>query len=64
MGVAFSAQSHGDLIAVAGADGAVRVYIVDVEALLHLAESRVTRLLTLAESQKFLHLQQGPAPDL
>ncbi len=63
-GVAFNPMDDRPLLAVASTDGVVRVYLVDNEELLELAESRVTRSLTLAECQRFLHLQQCPASDL
>jgi WD40 repeat protein len=40
--------------------GHVRVYALDLEDLVALAESRVTRTLTDEECQKFLHVEQCP----
>jgi len=52
-GVAFT--QDGSQLAVSSSDGVIRVYTLKVEDLLALARSRVTRSLTLAECQKFLH---------
>jgi len=39
----------------------VRVYLLRLEAVLALAQSRVTRTLTPGECQTYLHLAQCPA---
>jgi WD40 repeat protein len=42
--------------------GSVREYVLALEDLLNLAQTRVTRGLTEVECQRFLHLAQCPAP--
>jgi WD40 repeat protein/transcriptional regulator with XRE-family HTH domain len=58
-GVAFSPV--GNILVTAGADGTVRTYTLQLEELVALARSRLTRNLTLEECQKFLHA--GFCPD-
>jgi WD40 repeat protein len=41
-------------------DGTVRLYMVDVEDVAALAQSRLTRSFTLEECQKYLHLSVCP----
>ncbi len=41
--------------------GTVRVYLVQIEDLVALARSRLTRTWTLAECQKLLHMEQCPS---
>ena len=60
MGVSFSPQDGGKQLAVSSSDGVVRVYLLDLEALLGLAQSRLTRGLTLGECQTFLHMAACP----
>jgi len=50
----------GTRLATASFDGTIRVYVVPIEGLVALAESRVTRSLTSEECRKFLHLEQCP----
>jgi WD40 repeat protein len=56
--IAWSPDGHR--LASASRDGTSRVYIVDLDDLLTLARSRVTRALTADECQKFLHRDQCP----
>jgi WD40 repeat protein len=60
--VAFSLPD-GARLAVASGDGLVRVYVLPMENLLALAQSRVTRSLTPEECRKYLHVEQCPASD-
>jgi outer membrane protein assembly factor BamB len=57
-GVAF--RPDGARLATASEDGTVRVYILYIENLMALAQTRVTRSLTSEERQKYLHLDQWP----
>ena len=43
-----------------GADGIIQVYAMDIDLLMSLARSRVTRNLTPEECQKYLHLDEVP----
>jgi WD40 repeat protein len=52
-GVAFSPD--GDHLATSGGDGTLRIFTTRMEDLIALAKSRVTRRLTEAECQKYLH---------
>jgi WD40 repeat protein len=61
-GVAFSASDNGAHLAVAGADGVIRLFLLRIDDLLALARTRVTRSLTTEECQKYLHVEQCPAP--
>jgi len=54
--VAFSPD--GKLLATGG-DGGVRVYLLQIDDLIALARTRVTRELTNDECQKYLHLEQS-----
>jgi WD40 repeat protein len=63
-GVSFSPLESEPRLAVASNDGVVRVLLTDVDDLLALARSRVTRSLTQAECQRFLHLEGCPPPGL
>jgi WD40 repeat protein len=58
-GVAFSPDSAR--LATAGGDGTVRIYTLQLQDLLTLARSRVTRSLTSEECRRFLHLEECPA---
>ena len=51
------------IIAVASNDGIVRVFLLRIDELLALAETRVTRSLTSAECQKYLHVEACPVAD-
>jgi len=48
-------------LATAGADGTVRTYSLQLEELVRLAHSRVTRSLTTEECRKYLHVEVCPA---
>ena len=50
----------GTRLATASWDGTVRLYVLPLEELITLAESRVTRPLTPAECRQFLHLNECP----
>ena len=50
----------GTQVAVAGLDGLVRLYTLDLAELIELAQSRVTRSLTTVECQQYLHLDNCP----
>jgi WD40 repeat protein/transcriptional regulator with XRE-family HTH domain len=56
--IAFSPDSR--YLAVSGENGMVNVYAIDIADLLALAQSRVTRSLTEAECQTYLHLEKCP----
>ncbi len=59
-GVAFS--QDGTRLATGGRDGTVRVYLLRVEDLVALAQSRLTRSWRADECQKYLHVKECPAP--
>jgi tetratricopeptide (TPR) repeat protein len=59
-GVAFSPD--GTRLATASADRTVRVYALNIEDLMALARTRITRSLTSQECQKYLHEEQGCPP--
>ena len=50
----------GKRLATAGFDGFARLFILDVDELIALAKSRLTRTLTDAECQKYLHMAACP----
>ncbi len=50
----------GHRLATASRDGTSRVYIVDLDDLVALARSKVTRALSAEECQKFLHQDTCP----
>jgi WD40 repeat protein len=50
----------GRRIATVSADGTIRTYVLSTEELVELARSRVTRSLTTAECQKYLHVDECP----
>ena len=57
-GVSFSPD--GNRLATAGADGTVRIYTLQLNDLVDLARSRVTRSLTQEECRIFLHMDSCP----
>jgi WD40 repeat protein len=57
-GVAFSPD--GSRLASSSIDGTTRVYAVDVDDLVALARSRLTRWLTPEECRQYLHLEECP----
>ncbi|MFN2122774.1 MAG: WD40 repeat domain-containing protein, partial [Candidatus Promineifilaceae bacterium] len=57
-GVTFSPD--GNFLATAGRDQQARVYLLALDKLEELAESRVTRSMTEAECQQFLHKDSCP----
>jgi WD40 repeat protein len=57
-GVAFSPD--GTRLATVGGDGTLRIFTMDMNELVALARSRLTRSLTLSECQKYLHMEQCP----
>jgi WD40 repeat protein len=58
-GVSFSPD--GTRLATSSQDGTIRVYLLEIEELIELAKSRLTRSLTTEECQRYLHLVQCPA---
>jgi len=58
-GVAFSPD--GRFLATASADGTTVVHLLDVDELVELARSRVTRSLTVEECRQYLHVERCPA---
>ena len=57
-GISFNPD--GQNLATAGGDGTLRIYTSQLEDLVALARSRGTRVLTLAECQKYLHMDSCP----
>jgi len=51
----------GTRLATAGQDGISRVYLLNIDDLVRLARSRLTRSLTTEECQKYLHMQECPS---
>jgi hypothetical protein len=43
-----------------GEDGTMQIYAMDIDLLMLLARSRVTRNLTLEECKKYLHFDEVP----
>lgn len=60
IGTAFSLSDNGDHLAVSSGDGVVRIFLLQIDELLTLARSRVTRPLTTEECKKYLHMEQCP----
>jgi len=58
-GVSFNPD--GSQLATAGADGTIRTFTLQIEDLVALARSRLTRTLTEAECQKYLHMEYCPS---
>jgi WD40 repeat protein len=56
--IAFSPD--GKELATAGRDGLVRIWVLELDELIALARSRLTRSLTEEECQKFLHVASCP----
>ena len=61
-GVAFNPLMGSHDLAVASNDGIVRVFPSQIEDVIALAHARITRSFTLEECQKYLHVEQCPAP--
>jgi WD40 repeat protein/transcriptional regulator with XRE-family HTH domain len=59
-GVAFSPSDNGAHLAVSSGDGITRIFLLKIDELLALAQSRVTRSLTVEECKKYLHVEQCP----
>jgi WD40 repeat protein/transcriptional regulator with XRE-family HTH domain len=59
LGVTISAD--GTRLATAGEDGTARLYLLNLKDLIKLARSRLTRPLTTAECQKYLHVESCPS---
>jgi WD40 repeat protein/DNA-binding XRE family transcriptional regulator len=57
-GVSFSPD--GERLSTAGADGSIRTYTLQLDNLIALARSRLTRTLTNEECQMFLHVETCP----
>ena len=58
LGIAIS--QDGRYLATGSIDGMVRVFLLDVDELITLAKTRVTRGFTQAECQQYLHLETCP----
>lgn len=56
-----SFSPDGSQLATAGADGTIRIYTLKIDELIALAKSRLTRTLTEAECQKYLHMEVCPS---
>jgi len=59
-GVAFSPLDGDSHLVVASNDGIVRVFLLRIDELLALAQTRVTRSFTTVECKKYLHVEQCP----
>jgi WD40 repeat protein len=59
-GVAFSPSDNGAHLAVSSGDGLTRIFLLKIDELLALAQSRVTRSLTVEECKKYLHMDKCP----
>ncbi len=51
----------GTRVATTSTDGIIRIYTLNIEELIALAKSRLTRTLTEAECQKYLHMESCPS---
>jgi WD40 repeat protein len=51
----------GQYLITSGFDGTARVYVLDLNELIRLAHSRVTRTLTEQECRQYLHMESCPA---
>jgi len=60
-GVAFSPLDGGARLVVASNDAVVRVFLLRLDDLLTLAQTRLTRSLTTDECRKYLHVEHCPA---
>ena len=60
LGVAFSLSDNGAHLAVSSRDGMVRIFLLQIDELLALAQTRATRPLTLEECQQYLHVDVCP----
>jgi len=58
---ALAFSPDGKKLATASADGRIEVFPIHIEDMLQVARSRVTRNLTAAECQRYLHQPQCPA---
>ncbi len=55
-----SFSPDGKLLATSSWDGTIRIYLVQINDLIIAAKDRVTRLLSLDECQKYLHMEMCP----
>ena len=53
----------GSRLYVAGSDGATRVFLLNLDELIELGESRLTRTMTVEECQRYLHQPECPGDD-
>jgi WD40 repeat protein len=60
-GAAFSPTPGDARIVVASNDGIARIFLLPINDLLSLAQTRVTRSLTTAECKEYLHVEQCPS---
>ncbi|MBN1450578.1 MAG: helix-turn-helix domain-containing protein [Anaerolineales bacterium] len=61
-GVAFIPTDSDPHLIIASGDGTARAFLLSTNELFSLAQSRVTRSLTIEECTKYLHLPQCPMP--
>jgi WD40 repeat protein len=62
--LAVDVSPDGRYVAVAGSDGTISVYALEVEELMKLARSRLSRGFTKVECQHYLHLPDCPDEQL